>query len=157
MSASRTDPIRTTVRVRYGETDQMGIVYHANYVPYFEIGRTEFMRERGVTYAEMEKNGLQLAVVEVGARFLRPARYDQVITLETRLTKTTHVQLRFEHRIFGPQPDAPEKEPLLCEGLTVLACINADGRPLRIPSPWRELIDSCVAPEDETGSLRPAP
>ena len=136
-------PVRATTRVRFGETDQMGIVYHANYIVYFEIGRTEFMRQRGTPYAEMEASGLSLAVVGMDARFRKPARYDQVITIETLLVAATHVQLRFEYRILGPEADG---EPLLCEGHTVLACVDSRQRPTRIPSPWREQIDAAVTP-----------
>ncbi len=133
-------PHRTTTRVRYGETDQMGIVYHANYISYFEIGRTECMRRLGVTYAEMEKEGFRLAVVEVSARYVRSARYDEVLTIETRLTDASAVRLRFDYRVLGPSPADGEDGPLLCDGFTVLACLSEEGRPTRIPSPWRERI-----------------
>ena len=137
--------VRTTTRVRFGETDQMGIVYHANYVVYFEIGRTEFMRQRSVAYAKMEQSGLSLAVVGMDARFRRSARYDQILTIETRLVEATHVQICFEYRIFGPDE---EGAALLCEGSTRLACVDDQQRPIRIPSPWRELIDAAVCPPE---------
>ncbi|MFG0317195.1 MAG: acyl-CoA thioesterase [Planctomycetota bacterium JB042] len=140
-----TAPFRTTTRVRYGETDQMGIVYHANYVSYFEIGRTECMRRSGVTYADMEKEGFRLAVVEISARYVRSARYDEVLTIETRLTDASAVRLRFDYRVLGPPPPDGGDGPLLCEGFTVLACLNEAGRPTRIPSPWRERIEGLSA------------
>lgn len=156
MTARRPGPHRTTTRVRYGETDQMGIVYHANYVTYFELGRTELMRAQAVTYAEMEAAGFRLAVVEVGARYLRSARYDEVLTIETRLTRATRVQLRFEYRVRGPAAAKDVEGPLLCEGFTVLACVTEAGRPTRIPSPWREHIAAALSdgPDGERVSGR---
>lgn len=136
---------RTTTRVRYGETDQMGIVYHANYIVYFELGRTEFMRGHGVEYARMEEAGLRLAVVDVGARFLRPARYDEEITIETRLARATGVQLRFEYRVLR-EAAGGTGDDVLCTGHTVLACVDPGGRPTRIQSPWRERIAGAVTP-----------
>lgn len=137
-------PHRTTARVRYGETDQMGVVYHANYIVYFELGRTELMRERGIEYAAMERAGLSLAVVEMGSRFLKPARYDETLVVETRLVEASGVRLRFEYSVRRDDgPDAGEVE--LCRGFTVLACVDRSGRPTRIPDPWRERIERVVA------------
>lgn len=137
-------PHRTHARVRYGETDQMGVVYHANYIVYFELGRTEFMRAHDVHYASMEQLGMRLAVVEVGVRYLRGARYDEDLAIETRLTEASGVRVRFEYRVLrsGPTPDAPEE--LLAEGFTVLACVNADGRPTRIQQPYKDRIIELV-------------
>lgn len=148
-------PHRTTVRVRYGETDQMGFVYHANYVPYFELGRTEFMREADLCYAEMEKEGMALAVVDLNVRYLRPAFYDQELVIETRLASASRVRLRFEYRILrepaekagagGPNAASSEGAPeVLCEGHTTLACLGPDGRPTRIRPPYVGLITKLV-------------
>ena len=133
-------PHRTTVRVRYGETDQMGFVYHANYVPYFELGRTEFMRDAGLCYAEMERAGMGLAVVDLNVRYLRPAFYDQELVVETRLTQASRVRLRFDYRILRADPGDAETLEVLCEGHTTLACLGPNGRPTRIRPPFAELI-----------------
>jgi acyl-CoA thioester hydrolase len=132
---------RTTLRVRYGETDQMGVVYHGSYVAYVECGRTEFMRSRGIHYKVMESEGLMLAVVEIGLRYLRPARYDEELAVETRLAAASGVQLRFEYRIVRNDGD---QETVLAEAHTVLACVGRDGRPTRIRSPWREQLAALV-------------
>lgn len=140
---------RTRVRVRYGETDQMGVCYHGSYVAYVECGRTEFMRENGIHYRAMEEEGMALAVVELRLRYLRPARYDDEVLVETRLAEATGVQVRFEYRLFRRDGDA---ETLLAEGHTLLACVGKDGRPLRIKSPWKERIaaleNASSAPRD---------
>jgi len=128
---------RTRVRVRYGETDQMGVCYHGSYVAYVECGRTEFMRENGIHYRAMEEEGLALAVVELRLRYLRPARYDDEVLVETRLVEATGVQVRFEYHLFRLDGAA---ETLLAEGHTLLACVGKDGRPRRITSPWKERI-----------------
>ena len=127
--------------MRYGETDQMGVVYHANYIVYFELGRTEFMRERGVHYAEMERAGMRLAVVETGVKHLRGARYDDLLIIETQLTEASGVRVRFEYRIVRTD-DAPGGvvETLIAEGFTVLGCVNAEGKPTRIQPPYRDRI-----------------
>ncbi len=129
---------RAQVRVRYAETDQMGVVYHANYVVYFEVGRTETMRALGVDYAEMERHGMILAVVDVSAQFRRPARYDDLLQIETTLAEATAVRVRFEYRVLRASEGGGEE--LLCTGTTTLACVNEDGRPVRFQSPWRERL-----------------
>lgn len=121
-------PYDSTVRVRYAETDQMGVVYHSNYLIYFEIGRTEAMRQIGITYAELETRGYVLAVIESGCRHHGSARYDDLLTVRTRLSEATKTRLRFEYEVLlhGKR---------LCTGHTVLACLNrAEGmRPARLP------------------------
>lgn len=144
---------RTTARVRYGETDQMGFAYHANYVAWFEIGRTERMRDGGLCYAEMERAGLALAVAELGVRYLRPAFYDEVLQIETRLVAATGVRLRFEYRILrapGPGASPGAAEEVLCEGHTVLACLGRGGRPTRIPAPFDVQIAALAAADART-------
>jgi len=140
------DVVRTTTRVRYAETDQMGVVYHANYVVYFEIGRTDFMRQRGILYSEMEREGVVLAVVDVSARFIKPARYDDLLLIDTRLTRATNVRVQFDYHIYQAQnEDAGEAGPVLCEGRTSLGCVNGEGRPTRFRSPWREKIQAAIS------------
>jgi len=125
----------------------MGVVYHSNYVLYFEVGRTEFMRRHGVCYADMESAGMILAVIDMSARFFRPARYDELLIVETRLAEASGVRVRFEYRVLrsGPASGPEEPEELLCAGSTTLACVNDEGRPARIRSPWKEQIESAVS------------
>lgn len=135
------EPVRSHVRVRYGETDQMGVVYHANYIVYFEIGRTELMRSQGLDYAQMEQEGISLAVIDVGVRYHRPARYDDQLSILTRLTEASGVRARFEYRIERQEGDEAE---LICTGHTTLASIGKNGRPMRIPSPYQERIAAAL-------------
>jgi acyl-CoA thioester hydrolase len=92
----------TKVRVRYAETDQMGVVYHSNFFPYFESARAESIRDLGFTYADMEKMGVIMPVVDVHCRYLRPARYDDLLTIKTML-KELPVQhkIEFHHEVFN--------------------------------------------------------
>lgn len=140
-------PLRTPARVRYGETDQMGVVYHAHYVVYFELGRTDFMRRHGVEYAAMERAGMVLAVVDMGARFHKSAVYDDLLSIETLLTEATGIRVRFEYRVYrAAGPDGQGEEELLCSGHTVLVCVSrASRRPMRIMSPWSEKIAAAVS------------
>ena len=121
-------PHTTTIRVRYGETDRMGAVYYANYLAYFEVGRTEQLRAAGVRYRDLEEEGFRLAVVEAGVRYLSPARYDELITVTARLAARTTVRLRHEYEVRG------EDGRRVAEGYTVLACLDDTGRPVRLPA-----------------------
>lgn len=132
---------RTRVRVRYGETDQMGVCYHGSYVAYVECGRTEYMREHGLHYRAMEDAGFALAVIDLGLSYLKPARYDDELEIETRLTESSGVRLRFDYRLLRREGDS---ELLLARGHTLLACVGKDGRPRRIESPWRDRIDALL-------------
>jgi acyl-CoA thioester hydrolase len=114
-------------RVLYGDTDQMQVVYYANYLRFFEGARNEWIRSHGVTYAEIERAGIALPVVETSARYLRPARYDDLLEIQTRVS-ATRVRIRFDYEV-RRQGD-PE---LLVEGHSVHASINRDGRPVRMP------------------------
>lgn len=87
----------TTLRVRYAETDQMAVVYHSNYLIWFEVGRVELMRQMGFTYLEMEKDGINLPVVEVKCRYKHPARYDDEVTIRTRVEQMRPSMLRFHY------------------------------------------------------------
>lgn len=92
----------TQVRVRYAETDQMGVVYHSNYFPYFESARAESIRELGFTYADMEKMGVIMPVVDVHCRYLRPARYDDLLTIKTTLKELpVHHKIEFHHEVLN--------------------------------------------------------
>lgn len=96
----------TQIRVRYAETDQMGVVYHSNYFPYFEAARAEAIREMGITYADMEKAGIIMPVVDVHCRYLRPARYDDLLTIKTILKELpVHHKIEFHHEVYNEQKE----------------------------------------------------
>lgn len=114
------------VRVRYSETDGMGLLYHANYINYFEVGRTELGRQRGFSYREMEASGLFLVVAEIGCKYRRPARYDDLLTVRTTLTRVTHVKLVYHYEVL-------RDGQLLAEGHSTLACVDREGRPQPLP------------------------
>jgi acyl-CoA thioester hydrolase len=112
----------TKIRVRYAETDQMGVVYHSNYFLYFEVARAESIRHMGFTYADMEKTGIIMPVVDVHARFLRPALYDELLTIKTSLRELpVHHKIEFHHEVFN------EKEELLCTGKIILYFMEKEG------------------------------
>ena len=123
-----------TVRVRYGETDQMGVVYHPNYFLYFETGRTELMRSSGVAYSELEKSGVFLVVTEASCRYRAAARYDQELQVVTRIDEVRKATIRFSYRVLGPGGT------LLVEGSTELASVDASKNPVRLPKEVAELL-----------------
>ena len=114
------------VRVRYAETDRMGLLHHANYLVYFEQARTELLREAGATYKEMEDQGFLLVLTKVEVRYLRPARYDDVLTVRTHVERVTFV--RIDHRY-----EVLRGGELLAEGSSTLACVDRDGKPQALP------------------------
>ena len=114
-------------RVRYAETDAMGIVHHSRYFPWFEMGRTEFMRGRGYTYRELEERGVNLAVVEATCRYRAPARYDDEIALYTWLGEMGRVRVTFHYAAYHAT-----SRQLLVTGHTLHAFVDHTGRPLRI-------------------------
>jgi len=87
------------VRVRYSETDQMGVVYHGNYIPYFEIGRVEWLRDKGISYKSLEDNGIALPIVSMTLNYKKPARYDDLLTVKTKLRKHSSVKIEFDCEI----------------------------------------------------------
>lgn len=112
----------TQVRVRYAETDQMGVVYHSNYFPYFESARAESIRQLGFTYADMEKLGVIMPVIDVHCRYLRPAKYDDLLTIKTILKELpAHHKIEFHHEVFN------EKDELLAVGKIILYFMEANG------------------------------
>ena len=117
----------THLRVYFADTDQMGVVYNGVYLTWFEIGRTELLRDRGLSYAEVERRGLSLPVTEVSFKIRRPARYDDWITVETAVSAVRTREVRFHYRIF-------EGVNLLVEGETSHVPVSkADGRASRVP------------------------
>ena len=121
-----TDSHETEIRVRYAETDRMGLLHHANYFVYFEQGRTEMLRARGVSYRDVEDTGFFLVIVDLGCKYKRPARYDDLLTLRTTVERVTHVKIVHKYEVF-------HDGVLLAEGHSTLACIDKDGRPQALP------------------------
>ncbi len=122
------------VRVRYAEVDRMGVAYHANHFVWFEIGRTELMRSRGVEYRLLEEGGIFLPVIEATCAYRAPVRYDDLLRVHTRIESATAVRVAFTYRI--------ESEPggLVATGCTRHAAVDARGRPRRFPGRIRELL-----------------
>ncbi len=118
----------TQIRVRYGETDQMGVVYHGNYAQYLEIGRIEWLRNLGVSYKNMEKNGIMLPVVSLSLNYKKSAYYDDVINVKTWLTKTPTASIEFSYEITN------EFDEILTTATTVLVFIDTKTKkPTRCP------------------------
>jgi acyl-CoA thioester hydrolase len=119
--------VRCELRVIYGDTDQMGVVYYANYLRWFEAGRTEFLRAKGLSYSEFEaREKLVLPVAEAGVNYLQPARYDDLVAVETSLALARRASARFEYAV-------KRGEDLLATGFTVHACVDGKGRIRRLP------------------------
>ena len=124
---------RVLVTVRYAETDMMGIVYHANYLPWFEVGRTTLLKEIGVPYRRLEEEGFRLPVLEVTAKFLRPAVYDDTLEVLTILSERPLLRIRLDYEV-------RRDGELLATGSTVHAFVDRKGRPVRPPQWAQELI-----------------
>jgi acyl-CoA thioester hydrolase len=120
---------RTVYRVIYGDTDQMGVVYYANYLRWFERGRSEFLRQIGRPYPGIEKDGYHFPVVEAQCRYHQSAHYDDEIEIETMLSEVSRASLRFSYRI-----TRPTDRTLLAEGTTRHACIDSSGKAIRLPA-----------------------
>jgi len=113
-------------RVIYGDTDMMGVMYHANYFRLFEAGRGEFARRHGLTYKMIEESGLLLPVLEAHMKFIRPARYDDVVVIHTWLKSRTRIRFEFGFRLTRDDQE-------LARGSTIHVCLDRTGRPLRLP------------------------
>ncbi|MFD0861863.1 acyl-CoA thioesterase [Sungkyunkwania multivorans] len=119
----------TQVRVRYGETDQMGIVYYGNYPQYLEVGRVEWLRKLGVSYKFMEENGIMLPVISLHVNYKKSATYDDLLTVRTMLVKKPNVRIEFDYEIIN------EKGEIVVTANTQLAFINMKtGRPTKCPN-----------------------
>lgn len=119
--------VTTDIRVIYGDTDQMGVVYYANYLRYFEAGRNEFIRARGLRYRDFEAGfGLRLPVVEAQVSYRAPARYDDLLEVETSLVEVKRASARFGYRIL-------REGEVVATGHTVHACVDLEGRIQRMP------------------------
>ena len=127
---------QTQIRVRYSETDQMRVVYHGNYAQYFEIGRVEWLRNKGISYKWMEENGIMLPVVSLTMNYKKPARYDELLTLKTILKNRTSVKIEFDYELYN------EREELLTTGNSVLVFVDMKtGRPIAPPLYILELLN----------------
>lgn len=125
----------TRVRVRYAETDKMGVVYYANYFVWFEVGRTDLLRDAGWSYREMEAEGFTLPVIEAHCDYRRPARYDDELEIRTGGSLVSPVRVQFAYEIVRP-----EDATLIASGRTVHASLNRSARPCRLPLRVREVF-----------------
>ncbi len=127
---------QSQIRVRYSETDQMGVVYHGNYLPYFEIGRVEWLRNQGISYKSMEENGIALPIVNIVISYKKPARYDDLLTLTTTFKSQTSVKIEFECKIEN------EMGELLTTADFILVFVDMKtGKPTVPPQEIKDLID----------------
>ncbi len=129
--------VEARTRVIYGDTDQMGVVYYANYFRYFELSRSEFFRSLGGSYVELEKQGFGLPVVEANARYRSPAKYDDVILIEVKLAELKRASMRFEY-VVRRETNRDE----LVTGHTVHACIGPGGKPTGLPPEVMRLLSA---------------
>ncbi len=126
----------TSIKVRYAETDRMGVVYYANYLVYFEVARTELLRALGVSYRDMEEtDGIYLMVAESNVKYISPLTYDDDISVHTTLGFVKNASLSFNYRIY-------REGKLAAEGMTVHVCTNRSRRPVRLPDRVRTCLES---------------
>ena len=130
-------PVTLRFRVRYAETDQMGVVYYANYLIWFEMGRAEYCRQMGFSYANLETNGFRLMVADVHCRYKAPARYDEIVRIETSIQELKKKTLVFGYKIFNDSTDQ-----LLAQGYTKHVCTDLTGKLVRLP----ESFTQCLLP-----------
>lgn len=123
------------IRVRYAETDQMGFVYYGNYATYFEVGRVESLRKLGLSYKEMEESGIMLPVLDYQSKFIKPAKYDDLLTIRTIIKEKPSVRIKFEYEVLN------ENKDLLTQGQTTLVFVKADTK------------KPCLAPEEFMKSI----
>lgn len=123
-----------SVRVRYAETDRMGVVYYANYLVWFEVGRTEWLRETGWSYREMEGTGISLPVIEAHCEYRQAVRYDDRVDIRTRATLLSPVRVRFDYEIVLGE------NAVAAAGHTVHAALDASGKPCRLPERIRAIL-----------------
>jgi acyl-CoA thioester hydrolase len=115
------------IRVRYAETDRMGLLHHANYLVYFEQARVELLRAQGVSYKELEDRGYHLVIAKVEVRYKSPAHYDDVLTIRTTVVRTSPIRIEHKYEVF-------REGVLLCEGTTTLACVDREGKLQAMPT-----------------------
>jgi len=129
---------RASVSVRYAETDMMGVVYHGSYLPWLEIGRTHLLKEHGLPYRELETEGFFLPVLEVGVRYLRPAKYDDTIVITTFLREKPTLRIRMEYELH-------RGDELLATASTLHAFIDRAGKPVRPPAAFAAMMNRVFA------------
>ncbi len=115
------------IRVRYSETDRMGFVYYGNYAQYFEVARVEALRTLGVSYKEMEDNGIFLPVLEYNIQYLKPGNYDDEFTIKSSITEIPQVKIRFDYEVIN------QNQVLISKASTILAFLNKEYKPVRCP------------------------
>ena len=125
----------TRLRVRYAETDQMGVVYYANYFVWFEVARAELLRDHGWSYREMEENGVSLPVISAQCDYQRPARYDDEIEIRTTGVLKSPIRMEFSYEVFASSQKGP-----VATGTTSHAAVDRTGRPCRLPARIREVF-----------------
>ncbi len=125
---------KTEHRVRYSDTDHFGVVYYARYLDWFEAGRTEILRDNGITYADLEKKGIFAPVVEVKVNYKSPARYDDIVIVETEIEKIGNTSIKFNYKVLNK-----EDMKLLAEAYTVNVFINKDMKPVPVPEEVKKL------------------
>jgi acyl-CoA thioester hydrolase len=132
----------TTVRVRYAETDQMGVVYHANYLIWFEVGRVELMRALGIEYKRMEiEDDCHIVVVDVRCQYHASARYDEVLRVRTRITESRNRTIRFSYEVLRDTDQA-----LLASGETLHVICGSNGKPKLLPEKYRAILGATPVP-----------
>ena len=128
---------QTNIRVRYGETDQMGYVYYGNYAQFFEVGRVEWLRSLGVSYKSLEESGIMLPVINLNINYMKPAKYDDLLTITTTLSKKPLVKIEFDFEVHN------ENNDLLTTGFTSLVFMDMKkNKPIKAP---KELLDQIYA------------
>jgi acyl-CoA thioester hydrolase len=145
----------TSQRIGVGETDMMGIVHHGHYIDYLERGRLEYMRRRGLSYKELVGRGFHMPVIELSVRYRKPAYFDDLISVETRLAALTRVTVRFDYVLRRPvtgHGEASTEPQLLLEAMVMLACVDSRHRPRGLPEDVVQMLFSPEgAPPPETG------
>ena len=125
----------TKIRVRYGETDQMGYMYYGNYAQFYEVGRVEMLRSMGLTYSGMEASGIMMPVVELSCKYLKPALYDEEITVKVIMKEMPRIRIHFNYELYN------EKQELINTGETPLVFINmTTNRPCLAPEDFRDKL-----------------
>jgi acyl-CoA thioester hydrolase len=143
-------PSTTTLRVRYAETDQMGVAYYANYFIWCEIGRVELLRQLGFDYKQMElDHNCHLPVVEARCRYKSPARYDDLVTIETHVSGLRASVIQFSYRLFSAPPGQPQPV-LLAEAETVHVSVDRDMRKCPLPEPYLSAIRGALERNTES-------
>ncbi len=127
----------TEIRARYSETDQMGIIYHANYFSWFEIGRTDFLRQMGMSYRGMEEKNILLPVIDVGCKYIIAAKYDDEIIIKTRITQLKGVKIQFNYELYRKNDNI-----LLAEGHTLHAFVDKSLKPINFRKKHKDIWES---------------